>query len=55
MGPNLICFLLMQNVAVIRIDIGTDGKAAKKLQDILLKHHPDGSFLIVSKDDANDK
>jgi hypothetical protein len=44
-----------QRIAVIRIDIGSDGKAAKKLQDILTKHHPEGSFLIVSNDEPNDK
>lgn len=44
-----------QRVAVVRIDIGSDGKAAKKLQDIMLKHYPEGSFLIVSNDEANDK
>ena len=44
-----------QRVAVVRIDIGSDGKAAKKLQDILVKAYPEGSFLIVSNDEANDK
>lgn len=44
-----------QRVAVVRIDIGSDGKAAKKLQDIMVKAHPEGSFLIVSNDEANDK
>jgi alanyl-tRNA synthetase len=44
-----------QKVAVVRIDIGSDGKAAKKLQDIMVKAHPEGSFLIVSNDEAGDK
>lgn len=46
---------LGRRLSVCRVDIGSDGKAAKKLQDNMTKIHPEGSFIIISFDEENDR
>ena len=44
-----------QEVVVLSLEIGADGKVAKKIQEQLRAIHPTGSFFVASLDDEGDK
>ncbi len=45
----------MQDAIVASVDIGADGKVAKKIQEKLRALHTRGSFFLVSIDDDGEK
>ena len=44
-----------QEVVVLSLEIGADGKVAKKIQEQLRAIHPTGSFFVASLDDEGEK
>jgi hypothetical protein len=42
-------------VVVLSLEIGADGKVAKKIQDQLKAVHPTASFFLASLDDESEK
>ena len=44
-----------QAVVVLAVEIGADGKVAKKIQEQLRAVHPTGSFFLASLDEDNEK
>jgi len=52
---NPIASLLLQAVVVLAVEIGADGKVAKKIQEQLRAVHPAGSFFLASLDDDAEK
>ena len=50
-----IVLFSLQHVVVLQLEIGADGKVAKKIQETLRSIHPSGSFFIASLDDEAEK
>jgi hypothetical protein len=48
-------YLALQEVVVLSLEIGADGKVAKKIQDQLKAVHPTASFFLASLDDESEK
>ncbi len=40
---------------VVELDFGSDGKAARKIQEIMTGIHPNASVLIISADEDAEK
>lgn len=52
---HLRTFLLVQEIIVLNMDFGADGKLAKKIQDKFKAMYPDISLFLVSIDDDGEK